>query len=70
MQGARKRLEREDVDRRDLALQIAYLSRCERLPSAQEYLSIGADPLQPQSPDTLEAMGRALASAWGAEDIT
>lgn len=70
MQGARKRLEREDTERRSLAWQIAALQRQEKLPSLKSYLGEAGGPVAPQTPDQLEAMGLMLAQVWGAEDQT
>lgn len=70
MQGARKRLEREEIDRRSLAFNVAALSRAEKLPNPKTFLAEKPASAEPQSPDVLEAMGRALAKAWGADPIS
>ncbi|WP_295450087.1 hypothetical protein [uncultured Pseudophaeobacter sp.] len=67
MKGAGQRLEREHKDRAWQVWHIAALSRVDALPSFDEFL--GAGPVEPQSPETLQAMCELLARSWGAEEI-
>ena len=66
MKGASARLEREQKDRAWLAWHTALLTRAETLPEFSKF--VGEGPVEPQSPDVLQAQGLALAKAWGAKE--
>jgi len=66
MKGAGQRLEREHKDRAWQVWHIAALSRVDALPSFDEFL--GAGPVEPQSPETLQAMCELLAQSWDAQE--
>jgi hypothetical protein len=69
MRGAGKRIEREHQERAWLAWHVAALERQKTLPDFKNFAGVHRRPGQTQTPEVLEAMGKALASAWGAENI-
>ncbi len=66
MQGARKRLEAEHENRAWLAWHVEALRRCEKMPDLQKFVAGKAAQPKTQSPEVLQAMCNALATAWDA----
>jgi len=69
MRGAGDRLEREHRDRAWLAWHVEALSRQEKLPDAETFITGKAGKPSRQSPEVLQAMGMAMAKAFGAKEI-
>lgn len=67
MRGASDRLEREHRDRAWLAWHVEALHRQKTLPDAEKFILGKAGKPGRQSPEIVQAMGMALAAAWGAK---
>ena len=69
MRGAAERLEREHRDRAWLAWHVEALHRQKNLPDADKFIQGKAGKPVRQSPEIVQAMGMAMAAAWGAKGL-